>query len=277
MLVGKQLHSRPPRPYLVDCTIVDLKLLSLNLGISANNRQGSREPGSEATTLTEYTGDTNLALAIFDLDETLISADSDHAWGEFVASRGLVDAEAHRRQNEAFYTDYKRGQLDIGAYMRFSCKVLTMYEPDVLEQLRAEFFEERIRPLLLPRASELIQQHRSRGDCLVVITATIDFVTRPIVEHLGIEHLIASTAEIRQGRYTGEVAGTPSFREGKVIRIREWMARTGDTLAGSHFYSDSRNDLPLLELVDHPVAVDPDPVLRAAATERHWPIISLRD
>jgi HAD superfamily hydrolase (TIGR01490 family) len=223
-----------------------------------------------------YPGELLLALAIFDLDETLIAADSDQAWGEFVAAKGLVDAEHHRSQNEAFYEDYKRGTLDINAYMRFSCTVLAMYDMDKLQGLRREFFDERIRPLLLPKASELIERHRARGDSLVVITATIEFVTEPIVEHLGIEHLIASIPEIKAGRYTGEVVGTPSFREGKVTRIREWLDETGEDFSGSTFYSDSRNDLPLLELVDFPVAVDPDPVLRDIAQARQWPVISLR-
>jgi len=218
-----------------------------------------------------------VALAIFDLDETLISADSDQAWGEFVAARGLVDAREHRRQNEAFYQDYKRGELDIDAYMRFSCSVLAEHDMDRLEALRREFFESTIRPLMLPKAQRLIEEHRSQGDCLLVITATIDFITEPIVEHLGIDNLIAPVPEIRDGRYTGNVTGIPSFREGKVIRVREWLTRTGNTLAGSYFYSDSQNDLPLLELVDFPVAVDPDPALRKVAETRQWPIISLRD
>ena len=218
-----------------------------------------------------------MALAIFDLDETLISADSDQAWNEFVASRGLVDAERHRRQNEAFYEDYQRGTLDIDAYMRFSCTVLAMYDMEKLENLRHEFFDERIRPLLLPKATSLIERHRTQGDNLVVITATIEFVTAPIVRHFGIEHLIASIPEIRRGRYTGGIVGTPTFREGKVERMRDWLRETGEDLGGSTFYSDSRNDLPLLELVDFPVAVDPDPVLRDVAEARRWPIISLRD
>jgi len=218
-----------------------------------------------------------LALAIFDLDETLISADSDQAWGDFVAKRGLVDEAEHRRQSLAFYHDYKNGELDIDAYMRFSCTVLAMYDMDTLEALRAEFFEERVKPLLLPRASELVDRHRDQGDCPIVVTATIEFITRPIVSYFGIEHLIAPTPEVRNGRYTGEVTGTPSFREGKVTRMQEWLEHSGETLSGSYFYSDSRNDLPLLELVDHPVAVDPDPVLRAVAEARRWPVISLRE
>lgn len=218
-----------------------------------------------------------MPLAIFDLDETLISADSDQAWGDFAASRGLVDAEEHHRKNRAFYEDYKRGVLDIEAYMRFSCTVLALYDMETLEALRREFFEERVRQLILPRAEELVETHRQRGDCLIVVTATPEFVTRPIVTHFGIDNLIAPIPEVRQGRYTGDITGIPSFREGKVIRLREWMAGTGHTLSGSHFYSDSRNDLPLLEIVDFPVAVDPDPHLRTVAEQRQWPIISLRD
>lgn len=218
-----------------------------------------------------------MALAIFDLDETLIAADSDQAWGDFVAAKGLVDAEEHKAMNNAFYEDYKQGKLDIDAYMRFSCTVLAEHDMETLEALRQEFFAERVTPMLLPRASELIERHREAGDCLIVVTATIDFVTAPIVSHLGIENLIAPVPEVREGRYTGEITGIPSFREGKVIRLKQWMSESGETLEGSYFYSDSRNDLPLLELVAHPVAVDPDPVLRAVAEERSWPIISLRD
>ena len=218
-----------------------------------------------------------MALAIFDLDETLISADSDQAWGEFTASRGLVDAAHHRRQSKAFYEDYKRGQLNVDAYFRFACTVLARHEMEALHALREAFFEESIRPLLLPKAQALIEKHRQQGDCLIVVTATIHFITQPIVEHLGIEHLIAPMPEIRNGRYTGEITGTPSFREGKVIRLREWLAEHDQTLEGSYFYSDSRNDVPLLEVVDNPVAVDPDPVLADIARERAWPIISLRN
>lgn len=218
-----------------------------------------------------------MALAIFDLDETLIAADSDQAWGDFIASRGLLDAKRQRAQNLAFYDDYKRGELDIDAYLKFSCAALALYDMATLEALREEFFEERVRALLLPKAGELVERHRRQGDCLLVVTATIQFVTEPIVKYFGINHLIAPTPEIKNGRYTGEVTGTPSFREGKVIRTREWLAQTGQTLEGSYFYSDSHNDLPLLELVDFPVAVDPDPVLAGIATERKWPIISLRD
>lgn len=218
-----------------------------------------------------------MALAIFDLDETLIAADSDHAWGEFVADKGLVDAEEHRRTNQAFFADYKRGTLDIDAYMRFSCRVLAQHNMDVLESLRAEFMDQYIRPMLLPKAMALVETHRERGDCLMVVTATIDFITSPIVELFGIEHLIAPIPEIRNGRYTGEIVGIPSFREGKVIRIKSWLSEHDQTLEGSYCYSDSRNDLPMLELVDNPHVVDPEPELLRIARERAWPVLNLRN
>lgn len=217
-----------------------------------------------------------MALTIFDLDETLISADSDHAWGEFVADEGLVDAEAHRRENAAFYQAYKRGDLDIHAYLRFACKVLPTRDLEELYDLRHRFFEEHIRPMLLPRAQALVESHRRRGDTLIAVTATIQFVTEPIAEYYGIETLIAPIPEQKDGRYTGEIVGTPSFREGKVVRIHEWLADRDETLEGSYCYSDSHNDLPMLELASFPHAVDPDPRLEAIAKERQWPIISLR-
>ena len=218
-----------------------------------------------------------MALAIFDLDETLIADDSDHAWGEFIADRGLVDADAHRRQNEVFFEAYKRGDLDIHAYLRFACKVLAEHDVEFLNELRREFFDERIRPMLLDRAEALIESHRERGDTLIIVTATAEFVTRPIAEHYGIDTLIAPIPEVRDGRYTGEIVGTPSFREGKVTRINEWLTTSAETLEGSYCYSDSHNDVPMLELATYPHAVDPDPKLESIARERQWPIISLRE
>lgn len=218
-----------------------------------------------------------MALAIFDLDETLIAADSDNAWGEFVADHELVDPDAHREENARFFADYKEGTLDIDAYLRFACKVLAEHDMDTLNDLRRTFFEERIQPMLLPKAQALIDSHRERGDRLLIVTATIEFVTRPIADHYGIETLIAPIPEIRGDRYTGGIVGVPSFREGKVIRIREWLKHTGESLDGSYCYSDSHNDVPMLELATYPHAVDPDPKLESIARERAWPIISLRD
>ena len=217
-----------------------------------------------------------MALAIFDLDETLIAGDSDHAWGEFMIDRGLVSA-VHRAQNDAFYEQYKRGELDPKAYFRFACAALAPHDMALLENARVDFVEQMIMPLMLDKAAKLIETHRQAGDKLLVITATLEFVTAPIVERLGITDLIAPIPECINGRYTGELMGIPSFGVGKVTRLMAWLEGTEFSLQGSHFYSDSANDLPLLELVDYPVAVDPDPRLRDIAERRQWPIISLRD
>ncbi len=218
-----------------------------------------------------------MPLAIFDLDETLIAADSDHEWGQFVVDKGLVDAEKHKKKNDDFYEQYKAGQLDIDEYLQFSCSILTRYSIEELHQFRSEFVTQRIRPIILDKALDLVNKHREQGDTLLVITSTIEFVTRPIVDEFGIDTLIAPDPEIVSNRYTGEIVGVPSFAAGKVTRLEQWLADRQDSLEGSSFYSDSHNDLPLLRLVDHPVAVDPDPILRKEAEENQWPIISLRD
>jgi HAD superfamily hydrolase (TIGR01490 family) len=218
-----------------------------------------------------------VTLAIFDLDNTLIAGDSDHSWGEFLVRKALVDGEEFRRANDRFYENYKDGTLDIHTYLRFALAPLTRHSMAELETLHREFMAGHIAPLILPKARVLLQEHRERGHQLLIITATNGFVTRPIAAHLGVAEIIASEPEIRAGRYTGEVLGVPSFQEGKVIRLQEWLAQSSETLEGSYFYSDSMNDLPLLEQVTHPVAVDPDDRLRATAAARGWPIISLRD
>ena len=218
-----------------------------------------------------------MALALFDLDETLISEDSDHAWGEYIVDNSLVDAASHRQENRRFYEDYKRGQLDIDAYMRFSCRVLATCQNDILDYHRQRFIEEKIIPIVLPKALELIDSHKRKGDILVVVTATIEFITRPIADLLGIENLIAPIPEQIDGCYTGELSGIPSFGVGKVTRLREWIESRDLSLKDSHFYSDSRNDMPLLNLVDNPVVVDPDPEFAKIAQNRKWPIISLRN
>lgn len=217
-----------------------------------------------------------MALALFDLDNTLLAGDSDHEWGDFLADRGLVDAEAYRRANDAFYAQYQAGTLDIFAFLRFALEPLTRYPVDQLLAWRAEFLAERIEPLVLPASRRLVEEHRAAGDTPVIITATHSFVTAPIAELFGVDILIATEPEFIDGRYTGEVAGTPCFQEGKVTRLQEWLTSAGERLANSHFYSDSRNDLPLLERVDHPVATDPDPALAEAARQRGWPLRTLR-
>ena len=218
-----------------------------------------------------------MTLALFDLDNTLLGGDSDHAWGEFLVARGHVDAEAYRLANDGFYADYRAGTLDIRAFCEFVFAVLARNEPATLKQWRDEFMAECITPLLLPKAFELLAKHRAMGHTLVTITAPNHFVTELIAQRLGVEHLIATTPEqTPDGRFTGKLAGTPCFQAGKIARLQDWMAERGESLTGSWFYSDSRNDLPLLEVVDHPVAVDADETLTRIAAERGWPCISLR-
>lgn len=217
-----------------------------------------------------------MALALFDLDNTLLAGDSDHLWGGFLVNRGLVDGEHYARENDRFYRDYQHGSLDITAFLRFSLRPLREHPRARLEALRAEFIRECIDPIILPAARELVERHRAAGDTLMIITATNAFVTAPIAERFGIAHLIATLPAEHDGRFSGEHAGIPAFREGKVQRLEHWLATHGGDLAGSTFYSDSHNDLPLLERVEHAVAVDPDPQLREAALERGWAVISLR-
>lgn len=217
-----------------------------------------------------------MSLAIFDLDDTLLAGDSDYLWGKFLVDEGIVDREFYERENERFFLQYKEGRLDIREWLAFQLRPLAEHEPDMLHALRARFLETVIAPIMLPAARELVESHRARGHQLLIITATISFITRPIANLLGIGELLASEPELVEGRYTGAVAGIPSFREGKVLRLRAWLEEHGRDLSNSWFYSDSHNDLPLLELVTNPVAVDPDPILARTAADRGWPVISLR-
>jgi len=218
-----------------------------------------------------------LSLAIFDLDNTLLDGDSDHLWGVFLTTQGAVDPVHYERENDRFYEEYKAGSLNILEFLRFSLKPLGEHSMEQLKNWHNQFLLESIHPIILEKGLSLIKQHKEKGDTLMIITATNSFVTAPIADALGIEHLIATDPEIKNGRYTGEVIGTPSFQQGKVERLNQWLEIHGETLVGSHFYSDSHNDLPLLEIVDHPIAVDPDQALKMAAEERGWPVISLRD
>ncbi|MGQ4879612.1 HAD family hydrolase [Billgrantia sp. LNSP4103-1] len=218
-----------------------------------------------------------MSLAIFDLDNTLLSIDSDHAWGEFLLEQGAVDAEAYREANDRFMADYEAGTLDIHAFLAVALKPLADNSPEQLAAWHQQFMASKIEPSILPKGEELLARHRSRGDTLLIITATNRFITGPIAARLGVDHLIAVEPEVQDGRYTGRVSGTPSYREGKVKRLEEWLAGTDFTLDDAWFYSDSQNDLPLLERVEHPVAVDPDPTLRKEAERRGWRIMSLRD
>jgi HAD superfamily hydrolase (TIGR01490 family) len=217
-----------------------------------------------------------VTLALFDLDNTLIAGDSDHAWGEFLVEKGVVDGPHYREANDRFYRDYQAGTLDILAYLAFALEPLRRLEPARLNQLQAEFMRDCIADLWLPAARALLAQHRQQGHRLVIITATNSFITRPIAQALGVDDLIATEPELSEGRYTGRVLGTPCFQAGKVTRLTAWLQTHQQSLAGSYFYSDSINDVPLLEAVDHPVAVDPDPRLRAWAQARQVPIMSLR-
>ncbi len=216
-----------------------------------------------------------MSLAIFDLDKTLLSGDSDHAWGEFLVERGLVDGSRYQRENDRYYEAYKAGELDIADYLRFALRPLTEHSLGELQDWRHQFMQTKILPMITPAARALVSRHRDRGDTLVIITSTNDFIAAPIATEFEIPHLIASQAELRAGRYTGRVVGIPCYRHGKVERLRAWMQEHGESLVGSWCYSDSHNDLPLLELVQHPVAVNPDEILRERAESLGWPIVTL--
>ncbi|WP_373183316.1 HAD family hydrolase [Halomonas campaniensis] len=218
-----------------------------------------------------------MSLAIFDLDNTLLSIDSDHAWGEFLLEQGAVDPVAYREANDRFLADYEAGTLDIHAFLEVVLRPLAENSPEQLAAWHQQFMASKIEPHILAKGEELVARHRTRGDTLMIVTATNRFITGPIAERLGVDHLIAVEPEVVDGRYTGRVTGTPSYREGKVKRLEAWLADKDLTLDDSWFYSDSHNDIPLLEIVEHPVAVDPDPSLREVAEARGWRIISLRD
>ena len=218
-----------------------------------------------------------MSLAIFDLDNTLLSIDSDHAWGEFLLEQGAVDPVAYREANDRFLADYEAGTLDIHAFLEVALRPLAENSPEQLAAWHQQFMASKIEPHILAKGEELLARHRTRGDTLLIVTATNRFITGPIAERLGVDDLIAVEPEIVDGRYTGRVSGTPSYREGKVVRLEAWLADKEHTLEDAWFYSDSHNDLALLELVEYPVAVDPDPSLREVAEARGWRIISLRD
>jgi HAD superfamily hydrolase (TIGR01490 family) len=218
-----------------------------------------------------------MTLAIFDLDNTLIAGDSDHLWGDFLCDKGVVDERSFRAANERFYADYRRGELDIAAYLRFALTPLRGKTPAELRPLQEEFMATRIARILLPQAEALLESHRRQGHRLLIVTATNEFVTAPIARRLGVDTLLGCSVEIRDGVYTGAATGTLTYREGKVARLAEWMTTEQESLDGAWFYSDSQNDLALLERVANPVAVDADEILAAVARKRGWPQISLRD
>jgi HAD superfamily hydrolase (TIGR01490 family) len=223
-----------------------------------------------------YAGVTTVGIALFDLDNTLIAGDSDYLWGCFLAEQGIVDGATYERANRRFYDQYKVGELDIHEFLDFQLRPLAEHSMDTLQQWHSQYLQEKITPVLLPKAQALVDRHRQQGDTLVVITATNRFITAPIVELYGIPHLLATEPEIVNGAYTGSVTGTPCFQAGKVEQLSGWLEENLQSLDDSWFYSDSHNDLPLLNKVTHPVAVDPDEILAQHAKDHDWPTISLR-
>lgn len=217
-------------------------------------------------------------LALFDLDHTLLPLDSDYSWGEFTIRLGWVDPVAFKQRNDEFFAQYQAGQLDVHDYVRFATQAVRERNPQEAQAAHAQFMDEVIRPHIKPEALDLIAHHRQRGDAIVIVTATNEFVTRPIAQALGVSDLIAIELELdAQGRYTGEIAGTPSFRDGKVTRVAQWLAQRGLQWHQVHttFYSDSTNDLPLLEQVNEPVATNPGDSLRTVAQARGWRVLEL--
>jgi len=217
-----------------------------------------------------------MSLAIFDLDNTLIGGDSDFLWGEFIGEEGIVDANAYREKNEYFYQQYDLGTLDIYAWLDFCLEPLTRYSMTELQELHHRFMIQKIEPILLDKAQNCINRHKERGDTVLVMTASTSFVTAPIVKKYGINHLLATEPEIKAGRYTGGVSGMPCFQSGKIDKLMPWLQKNEETLTGSTFYSDSHNDLPLLELVDNPVAVNADKILTKIAEKKGWEVLNWR-
>jgi HAD superfamily hydrolase (TIGR01490 family) len=218
-----------------------------------------------------------MRLALFDLDNTLLAGDSDFEWAQFLIEKGVLDREAYEARNQTFYDQYKAGTLDIHAFLDFQLKPLSRHPRAQLDAWHAEFMTRKIIPMVAAGTPALLERHRS--DVCVIVTATNSFVTAPIAAYLDVPHLIATEPEAIEGEFTGRSSGLPSFKEGKVRRLHDWLASRGQSWADvgdSWFYSDSLNDLPLLELVRHPVAVDPDPTLRACAEARGWTVTSLR-
>jgi HAD superfamily hydrolase (TIGR01490 family) len=218
-------------------------------------------------------------LALFDLDNTLLAGDSDYNWSLFLISEGLLDAKTHHDRNEQFYADYKEGRLNIVEFLKFQLKPLSEHKKAFLDELHKKYMQKVIKPMMTTKAQALVDKHKAAGDLCVVITATNSFVTKPIATAYGIEHLIGSDPEMVDGEYTGGVTGVPTYKEGKVIRLNQWLEARGQKLSDfekSYFYSDSLNDLSLLEIVTNPVAVDADATLKRITEEKGWPQMTLR-
>ncbi len=218
-------------------------------------------------------------LVLFDLDNTLLSGDSDFEWSQFLVEQGVLARDLFEAKNVAFYEQYKAGTLNIVEFLEFQLKPLAQNSRQVLDTWHAEFMRVKVRPMMGAQAKALVAKHQAAGDVCVIVTATNSFVTAPIAREFGIEHLIATDPESVSGEFTGRVAGVPSFREGKVVRMESWLAQhnwSWDSFERTWFYSDSMNDLPLMSKVSDPIAVDPDVTLRAHALQAGWPIMSLR-
>jgi HAD superfamily hydrolase (TIGR01490 family) len=217
-----------------------------------------------------------MTLAIFDLDHTLLDGDSDYLWGEFMVENQIVDVEEYRSRNEKFYQDYQRGELDNDRYLEFCLQPLTLHSIDNLHRWRSNFVKTWIEPIIAPGSRALLDIHRSRGDTMMIISATNLFITAPIAELLDIPYILSTEPEVVDNRYTGRYLGTPTYMEGKVIALEAWLANSSHNLEGSYFYSDSINDLALLEQVSFPVAVNPDEKLSLIAKQRDWRVMDLR-
>ena len=218
-------------------------------------------------------------LTLFDLDNTLLAGDSDYEWAQFLIDQGVLERDSYEERNNYFFDQYKAGTLNIFEFLDFQLAPLAQYPREQLDLWHRQFMESRILPIMQDKARALVAEHLARGDLCAIVTATNSFITRPIAAAFGIEHLIATQPEERLGRFTGRPTGTPCFREGKIECLDAWLRQRGQTLASfgeSAFFSDSRNDLALLERVTRPVAVDPDPVLEQTARERGWTVLSLR-
>ncbi len=214
-------------------------------------------------------------LVLFDLDNTLLASDSDFMWNAFICEIGVVEKDEYQRRNRYFYRQYRDGELDIDAYLRFSLEPISKICPDELNRLHEQFMGKCIEPLITPEALALVGEHRDAGDITVIITATNRFVTGPIAARFSVTHLIATEPEYKNGWLTGRIIGTPCFREGKVKCLQQWLEKEQPIYHKTRFYSDSYNDLPLLSQVDYPVVVNADPRLCAHARDKNWPMMSL--
>ncbi|UYZ84094.1 HAD-IB family hydrolase [Entomomonas sp. E2T0] len=218
-----------------------------------------------------------MKLALFDLDNTLLAGDSDHAWGDWLCKWGILDKAHYKAKNDEFYEKYQAGIMDVKEYLNFSLAILGKASIKQLHEWQLQFMQDTIEPMILKKGEELLEQHRKEGHKLVIITATNRFITEPIAKRLGVNNLIATECEMKDGHYTGRSTGVPCYQEGKVTRLNDWLKQNNADLEGSYFYSDSKNDLPLLSLVENPIAVDPDEELRKHAQTQGWSIISLRN